>query len=182
MSCVVDRLAQPRPQGSACQELQDQHFRVRQDPRKGTLHLPLRYVHAGSLRDVHTDILSSEPLPKGTVAPASAQGQSKLPYTFKASQLETTPLAGGSVKIVDSSNFNVSKTIAMAEVTIEPGHIRELHWHPTQDEWSYFLYVCFVLSLNSAQYLTCDIGKELVVSLSLPPPPMLGPSTSRCAS
>ncbi|KAI0806353.1 RmlC-like cupin domain-containing protein [Irpex lacteus] len=28
---------------------------------------------------------------------------------------------------------------AAAEVTVEPGHIRELHWHPDSDEWSYFL-------------------------------------------
>ncbi|KIP11064.1 hypothetical protein PHLGIDRAFT_21943 [Phlebiopsis gigantea 11061_1 CR5-6] len=82
-------------------------------------------------------IFPSDPLPKDTVAPASAQGISPTPYTFKASQLAATPLAGGSVKIVDSSNFNVSTTIAAAEVTVEPGAIR--YWHPTQDEWSYFL-------------------------------------------
>ncbi|KAJ6615865.1 oxalate decarboxylase [Mycena sp. CBHHK59/15] len=33
----------------------------------------------------------------------------------------------------------VSTTIAAAEVTVEPGAIRELHWHPTMDEWSFFL-------------------------------------------
>lgn len=38
--------------------------------------------------------------------------------------METTPLAGGSVKIIDSSTFNISKTIAAAEVTVEPGAIR----------------------------------------------------------
>ena len=70
------------------------------------------------------DSLWTEPLPKGTVAPTSAQGTSSLPYTFKASQLEATPLAGGSVKIIDSTNFNVSKTIAAAEVTVEPGAMR----------------------------------------------------------
>ena len=47
-----------------------------------------------------------------------------MPYTFKASQLEATPLAGGSVKIIDSTNFNISKTIAVAEVTVEPGAMR----------------------------------------------------------
>ena len=47
-----------------------------------------------------------------------------MPYTFKASQMHATSLQGGSVKIVDSTNFNVSTTIAMAEVTIMPGAIR----------------------------------------------------------
>lgn len=46
---------------------------------------------------------------------------------------------GGTVKIVDSSMFEVSKTIAAALVTIEPGAMRELHWHPTSDEWNIFL-------------------------------------------
>lgn len=38
--------------------------------------------------------------------------------------MQETALAGGSVKIVDSTNFNVSTTIAMAEVTVAPGAIR----------------------------------------------------------
>jgi len=43
------------------------------------------------------------------------------------------------VKVVDSTTFKISKTIAAAEVTVNPGAMRELHWHPTQDEWSLFL-------------------------------------------
>ena len=38
--------------------------------------------------------------------------------------MKATPLEGGSAKVVDSSNFEVSKTIAMAEVTVEPGAMR----------------------------------------------------------
>jgi oxalate decarboxylase/phosphoglucose isomerase-like protein (cupin superfamily) len=48
-------------------------------------------------------------------------------------------VTGGSVKIVDSRTFEIAKTIAMAEVTVVPGGIRELHWHPTQPEWTFFL-------------------------------------------
>jgi oxalate decarboxylase/phosphoglucose isomerase-like protein (cupin superfamily) len=36
-------------------------------------------------------------------------------------------LPGGSVKIVDSTLFKISKDIAVAEVTVEPGAMRELH-------------------------------------------------------
>ncbi|KAE9390589.1 RmlC-like cupin [Gymnopus androsaceus JB14] len=43
------------------------------------------------------------------------------------------------MKVVDSTNFPVATTISAAEVTVEPGAIRELHWHPTMDEWSFFL-------------------------------------------
>ncbi|MDO9395549.1 MAG: cupin domain-containing protein, partial [Herbiconiux sp.] len=36
-------------------------------------------------------------------------------------------------------NFPASKTIAAGLVTIEPGSMRELHWHPNADEWQYWL-------------------------------------------
>lgn len=47
--------------------------------------------------------------------------------------------SGGEVRITDSNNFPISKTVAAAHVTIEPGAIREMHWHPNADEWSFFL-------------------------------------------
>ena len=34
------------------------------------------------------------------------------------------------MKIVDSRNFPVAKTIASSIVTLKPGALRELHWHP----------------------------------------------------
>ncbi|WP_382307154.1 cupin domain-containing protein [Herbiconiux sp. UC225_62] len=47
--------------------------------------------------------------------------------------------SGGRIQIADSSNFPASKTIAAGLVTIEPGSMRELHWHPNADEWQYWL-------------------------------------------
>jgi oxalate decarboxylase len=43
------------------------------------------------------------------------------------------------VRIADSGNFNVSKTIAAALVTLRPGALREMHWHPNADEWQYWI-------------------------------------------
>jgi oxalate decarboxylase len=43
------------------------------------------------------------------------------------------------VRIVDSSSFHVSKTIAAVLQDIEPGGIREMHWHPNADEWQYVI-------------------------------------------
>jgi hypothetical protein len=45
----------------------------------------------------------------------------------------------GSVRIVDSSNFPAAAQIAMAHVTLKPGGLRELHWHPNANEWQYFI-------------------------------------------
>ena len=43
---------------------------------------------------------------------------------FKMSQMNATQVDGGSVKIVDSATFEVSKAIYVAEVTVEPGAMR----------------------------------------------------------
>jgi oxalate decarboxylase len=61
-------------------------------------------------------------------------------YTFKmASMPPTQKTAGGETRIVDSTNFPASTTIASAMVTIKPGGIRELHWHPNVSEWQYWI-------------------------------------------
>ncbi|MGE7778908.1 oxalate decarboxylase family bicupin [Peribacillus sp. NPDC097264] len=46
---------------------------------------------------------------------------------------------GGSVRVADSTNFPVSENISVALVEVLPGAMRELHWHPNNDEWQYFL-------------------------------------------
>lgn len=79
--------------------------------------------------------------------PGTIQGQKvqspygDIPLSFKHQLLAQPPLKtpGGSVRIVDSSNFPISRTIAAALVEIEPGAMRELHWHPNNDEWQYYL-------------------------------------------
>ncbi|MGG1640051.1 oxalate decarboxylase family bicupin [Paenibacillus sp. NRS-1782] len=64
-----------------------------------------------------------------------------IPQSFKHELLAQPPIKtpGGSVRIVDSSNFLISQTIAAALVEIEPGAMREMHWHPNNDEWQYYL-------------------------------------------
>ena len=51
----------------------------------------------------------------------------------------TRKTPGGEVRIVDSSNFPVAKDIAAALVTLKPGALRELHWHPNASEWQFWL-------------------------------------------
>lgn len=64
-----------------------------------------------------------------------------IPLSFTHRLLAQQPIItpGGSVRIVDSSNFPISKTIAAALVEVKPGAMRELHWHPNNDEWQYYL-------------------------------------------
>ena len=46
---------------------------------------------------------------------------------------------GGHVRIADRRSFQISTEIAAALVEVEPGHIREIHWHPNADEWQYYI-------------------------------------------
>jgi len=62
------------------------------------------------------------------------------PFTYSlADGPATKRTRGGKVQIADSSNFKVSTTIAAALVTVHPGGMREMHWHPNADEWQYYI-------------------------------------------
>ncbi|KAG8702506.1 hypothetical protein FRC11_011434 [Ceratobasidium sp. 423] len=62
--------------------------------------------------------------------PVSPAGTVPLPFTFAASKALATNTTGGTVKVIDSRTFNISQTIAVAEVTVVPGSIHELHVAP----------------------------------------------------
>jgi oxalate decarboxylase family bicupin protein len=64
--------------------------------------------------------------------------KSKKQFTHKMLSQEPEVTSGGEVRITDSTNFPISKRVAAAHLKIEPGAIREMHWHPNADEWSYF--------------------------------------------
>jgi oxalate decarboxylase len=80
------------------------------------------------------------PLAADERAVRSPKGAPVHPFVFRMSEMAPTREgAGGTVHVVDSRNFNVSKTVAAALVTVKPGAMRELHWHPNADEWQYYL-------------------------------------------
>jgi oxalate decarboxylase len=70
----------------------------------------------------------------------SPQGQ--LPdshFVYRLEQQTPIATAAGTARILDSTNFPIATTIAAALVEVEPGAMRELHWHPNTDEWQYFI-------------------------------------------
>lgn len=85
---------------------------------------------------------STEPPPLQAVEAQMAAAAGRPPHPFVYSLADMPPnqeTKGGNVRIADSSNFQVSKTIAASLVTVKPGALREMHWHPNADEWAYFL-------------------------------------------
>ena len=75
------------------------------------------------------------------LGPGKLLGAASVPQSFSHKMLAQEPIRtkSGTVRITDSSNFPVSKTIAAALVEVDPGGLRELHWHPNADEWQYYI-------------------------------------------
>lgn len=80
------------------------------------------------------------PLPP-PLGPDRLRGAEPVPQSFSHRMLAQEPIMtkSGRVRITDSGNFPVSKTIAAALVEVDPGGMRELHWHPNADEWQYYI-------------------------------------------
>ncbi|CAK4030728.1 Oxalate decarboxylase [Lecanosticta acicola] len=91
--------------------------------------------------------------------------KSKLQFTHHMLAQEPQNKTGGSVRITDSRNFPISQTVAAAHLDIAPGALREMHWHPNADEWSFFLRGRARVTIFSAQgnartfdYTAGDVG------------------------
>jgi oxalate decarboxylase len=95
--------------------------------------IPLDYEHSRYVFDAEVP----PPLEHDKIR--SPQGAT--PVSYKHRMLAQTPIevAGGRVRITDSSNFPVATNLAAALVEVDPGGLRELHWHPNGDEWQYYL-------------------------------------------
>jgi oxalate decarboxylase len=98
------------------------------------------------------------PLAADQEAVKSPNGPPPNPFTYSLSR---GPIArqttGGMAQIADSHNFKASTTIAAALVTVHPGGMREMHWHPNADEWQYYV-------KGSAQMTAFNTGPKAVTN------------------
>ncbi|KAK9574510.1 hypothetical protein V6Z77_001307 [Aspergillus fumigatus] len=107
-------------------------------------------------KDLGVPIASFENLPEdelyifpGTPAPKDIEAQNvstaagivprTQSYSYHFSEQPAHEVAGGSVKIVDPVTFPIASNFSAAVVTVKPGGMREIHWHPTSDEWAFFI-------------------------------------------
>ncbi|KAJ6558018.1 RmlC-like cupin domain-containing protein [Mycena capillaripes] len=81
----------------------------------------------------------ASPPPEDVASDMVVPNNTPNPYTFELSKVAGTKKPGGSIKVVDSRTFKVALAISAVEVTVEVGGMRELHWHPTEPEWSFFI-------------------------------------------
>jgi oxalate decarboxylase len=92
------------------------------------------------LRDPGELYIFGAPVP-GPLASDKIAGATPVAQTFSHKMLAQQPIKtkSGTVRITDTSVFPASKNIAAALVEVEPGGMRELHWHPNTDEWQYYI-------------------------------------------
>ncbi|MCW6511822.1 cupin domain-containing protein [Lichenifustis flavocetrariae] len=102
------------------------------------------------------------PLVADQDAVKGSNGPVPNPFTHAlAGGLIAKQTKGGMVQIADSSNFKASTTIAAALVTVHPGGMREMHWHPNADEWQYYI-------KGSAQMTVFNTGPKAVTNNFMP--------------
>jgi oxalate decarboxylase len=80
------------------------------------------------------------PLP----GPLNSQGipgakAAETSYTWRLMEQMPIKTKGGTVRINDSRLFPINTTTAAALIEVNPGGLRELHWHPNGDEWLYVI-------------------------------------------
>src|SRR5712692_2387411 len=80
------------------------------------------------------------PVP-GPLSSDKIAGATAVPRSFSHRLMAQQPIKtkSGTARISDSSTFPVSTTIAAALVEVDPGGMRELHWHPNTNEWQYYI-------------------------------------------
>src|SRR5262249_5164902 len=77
----------------------------------------------------------------GPLAADKVAGAGPVPKKYSHRMLAQKPIVtkGGTVRISDSTVFPAATTIAAAFVEVEPGGMREIHWHQSGDERQYYL-------------------------------------------
>jgi oxalate decarboxylase len=101
------------------------------------------------------------PLKQDQQAAARYGNAGTTAFQFRMMQMQPQKSTkSGEVRIVDSTNFPAAANIAMAHVTLKPGGLRELHWHPNADEWQYYIQGkgCMTVFFNGATARTTDFN------------------------
>jgi oxalate decarboxylase len=78
---------------------------------------------------------------EGGLRSSSAGERPSLVTTHRYPLTAQSPreFAGGTLRLVTVEEFPISTTMTGAILDLEPGAIREMHWHPNADEWQYYI-------------------------------------------
>ena len=72
-------------------------------------------------------------------APAPLSGAELPSFSYRLGTMTAQTFDGGSAKEANVEGFPVSDKLAGVYMTLEPGALRELHWHANAAEWAYVI-------------------------------------------
>jgi oxalate decarboxylase len=76
-------------------------------------------------------------------APAAQAPSSIRPaaegFRYPLGAAEPRRFPGGAIRTVSSLELPISRTMTGVLLDLEPGAVREMHWHPNSDEWQYWV-------------------------------------------
>jgi oxalate decarboxylase len=78
------------------------------------------------------------PAPLADVVAKLPKQRPAMPFTIHSDQYTARQWDGGKTTIIDVRNFPVTNMAALI-IELEPGAMREIHWHPNADEWQYYI-------------------------------------------
>jgi len=64
---------------------------------------------------------------------------SQNPHKFRLEKMAPNSFPGGWERIVTVREFPINTRLTSVLQYLEPGALREMHWHPNADEWQYYL-------------------------------------------
>jgi oxalate decarboxylase len=99
-------------------------------PESAVAQFPKKEVYIGPGKVPETAI---EPLRDATLQPA----QSSHKYRLDMQPARVFP--GGREYMVSSKEFPIQTTLTAVRMDLQPGALRELHWHPHADEWQFYV-------------------------------------------
>ncbi|HWZ59105.1 MAG TPA: cupin domain-containing protein [Gemmatimonadaceae bacterium] len=118
--------------------------------------LPKKEVYIGTGR---------VPAPLPLDPPPGSDREGSLTHRYRLLAQVPKEFPGGTLRVASSVEFPISTTMTGAFMTLKPGALRAMHWHPNADEWQYWLSGRGRVTLfgSSGRARTEDIGPGQVV-------------------
>ncbi len=112
-------------------------------------HTPVNVVER--ILGLSSDVISTLPKKEAYIVPGKIPPPTPQPYLasdlqpsqsahkYRLGEQRALEFPGGRERVVTVKEFPINNTLTSVLQEINPGGIRELHWHPNADEWQYYL-------------------------------------------
>ena len=99
-------------------------------PESAVDQLPKKEIYIGPGK---VPAAAIEPLRDAQMQPAQAS------HKYRLDMQPPRVFPGGREYIVSSKEFPIQTTLTAVRMDLQPGALRELHWHPHADEWQFYV-------------------------------------------